>query len=281
MIISLAVTGAVLGLAVHAAMGQLRFFDGVGQLSSLRSQLAQAALIPRALVWSASPGAGDIAVAQDTALELNAVIGSSVVCESADGWIIIPTPVSEGNTLSAFAESPQPDDRIVALFDDSTGTTWINLHVAAAPASGAGCPRYATTNAWTIVLGEQLLLPAGTLLRFLRPVRLSTYHASDGRWYLGARDWNALTHRFNTIQPVAGPVDPPNAAAGVAGFRFEYFDSTGTALTEVVEPRAIAAIGIRARSRSASVVRMQGMTLDGAGRVADSSRVFFAIRNAR
>jgi len=281
MIISLAVTGAVLAIAVHAAMGQLRFFDGVTRLSTLRSQLMQTTLIPRALVWSSSTIAGDILVAQDTALELNTVTGSSVVCESAAGWIIVPLPLSAGNTLSAFAESPQPDDRIAALLEDSMGVTWINLRVAAAPVSGAGCARYAATGGWTIALAEQLVVPPGTLLRFLRPVRLSTYRASDGRWYLGARDWNAVTHRFNTVQPIAGPVDAPNSSPGAAGLRFEYFDSTGAELAGVGEPRAIAAIGISARSRSAAPVRMQGAATDAAGRVADSARVLFAMRNVR
>ena len=62
MIISLAVTGAVLALAVHAALGQLRFFHGVGEITNLRGQLAQTTLVPRALLWGVSPVAGDIAV---------------------------------------------------------------------------------------------------------------------------------------------------------------------------------------------------------------------------
>jgi len=282
MIISLTVTGAVLAVAVHAALGQLRFFDGVAQMSSLRNQLTQAASIPRALAWGSSPVAGDIAVAQDTALELSVVIGSAVVCESAPGWIIVPLPATEGNTLAAFAESPQPDDRVAALVADSAGATWITLRVAGPPVGGAGCPRYpSTAGGWTIALTEQLAIPAGALVRFLRPMRLSGYRASDGRWYLGARDWNAGTHRFNTIQPVAGPLDPPSATPAAAGLLFEYFDSLGAPLGDAADPRAIAAIAVSVRARSGTAVRVPGVATDAAARLVDSCRVMLVLRNAR
>src|SRR3954465_13081878 len=124
MIISLAVTGGILALAVHAALGQLRFFRGAGEIAALRGQLAQATAVPAAFLWGVSPTAGDIRAAEDSALEVDAPMGTAVVCESAPGWVIVPAPVAEGNTLSAFVESPQPDDRIAALMEDSSGATW-------------------------------------------------------------------------------------------------------------------------------------------------------------
>ena len=282
MIISLAVTGAVLAIAVHAALGQLRFFHGIGEITALRSQLAQTTLVPSALLWGVSPVAGDIIAAQDTALELNAVNGTAVVCESAAGWVIVPAPLSDGNTLSAFAEAPQPDDRIAALLDDSTGTTWLHLTVAAAPAAGLACPMFpGATSAWRIGVVEQVALPVGTVLRFLRPMRLSAYRASDSRWYLGARDWNAASSRFNTIQPLAGPVDPPSSDRGTTGFRFEYLGEDGAPLDESDDTRRIAAIRVLARGASRVAVRVAGIATESDERVRDSASTEIALRNVR
>jgi len=282
MIISLAVTGAVLALAVHAALGQLRFFHGVGEITNLRGQLAQTTLVPRALLWGVSPVAGDIAVAQDTALELNVVTGTAVVCESAAGWVAVPAPTPEGNTLSAFSEAPQPDDRIAALLDDTAGTTWLRLRVAVAPVAGLACPAFsAATSAWRIGLVEQVALPVGAVIRFLRPMRLSAYRASDGRWYLGARDWNAASSRFNTIQPLAGPIDPPASDRSVTGFRFEYFGEDGSLLDEGIDTRRIAAVRVLARGESRVAVRVAGVATDANDRMLDSASIEIALRNAR
>lgn len=282
MIISLAVTGGVLALVVHAALGQLRFFHGVGEIADLRGQLAQTTLVPRALLWGASSAGGDITVARDTAIELAVGIGSAVVCESAPGWIIIPTAAPAGNSLSAFAESPQQDDRIAALVEDSVGATWINFRVATAPTSGSGCPRFpAASGGLRIGLVEQISIPEGTPLRFLRPMRLSLYRASDGRWYLGARDWNAAAQRFNTIQPVAGPLDASESPGGTSGLRFQYFDSRGAEIGDGSEPRLIAGVRITAYGTSQAAVRMGGTTTTPAERIVDSSVTEIALRNAR
>ena len=281
MIISLAVTGAVLGIAVHAALGQLRFFHGVGEVTSLRGQLAQATLVPRALVWGSSPVAGDFTLASDTALELSVVTGSAVVCESAPGWVIVPAPEPQGNTLTAFAEAPQADDRIAAFIEDSTGATWMAFRTAGVPTSGAGCPFFPSATAGLrIDLVEQLALPAGTVLRFLRPMRLSVYRASDGRWYLGARDWNGSISRFNTVQPLAGPVDAPVAGSS-PGFRFEYLDFAAAPLENASDTRGIAGIRIVARGTSLAAVRMGGVATTRGEQVSDSAVAVLALRNIR
>ncbi|HET9424602.1 MAG TPA: hypothetical protein VFO55_04450, partial [Gemmatimonadaceae bacterium] len=66
----------------------------------------------------------------------------------------------------------------------------------------------------------------GMPLRVTRPWRYSLYRASDGLWYLGAREWNAALSRFNTIQPVGGPF----LSAASSGLRFTYADAGGNAL---------------------------------------------------
>ena len=68
----------------------------------------------------------------------------------------------------------------------------------------------------------------GTPLRVTRHERWVFYRASDGRWYLGLRDWNTAAARFNTSQPVAGPFIRALRSGERTGLRF--YDSLGNAL---------------------------------------------------
>lgn len=283
MIISLAVTSAVVGLAVHAAVAQLRFFRGMGEVATVRGRLAQTTGVARAVLWSASPGAGDIVVAQDTALEMRTPIGTAVVCEGTVARIVVPAPVTvTGNTLSAFVRPPQPDDAVAALLDDSISATWLALRVAAAPVPGGPCPRFPdVTVTWSIDLVEPLIVPAGAVLRFTRPIRLSLYRASDGRWYLGAKEWNPRTLLFNSIQPVAGPLDPAGATPANSGLYFEYLGADGLPLAAGADPRTVAGVRVVARGTSIRPVRAGGVATTAAELFADSSAAQFTFRNGR
>src|SRR6185503_10304072 len=127
-------------------------------------------------------------------IEIRVTIGSAVVCASTPGFVTLPAPVTTpGNVLAAYVDPPEPDDAVAALLEDSTGATWVTLHVASIPTAGGACPRFPDAPRWILELREPLLLPPGTPIRFLRPLRLALYHASDNRWYLGARDWNGTS----------------------------------------------------------------------------------------
>lgn len=281
MIISLTITSAIVGLAVHAALGQMRFFRGAGEIAAVERQLDDVTGVVRGVVWGISPLAGDVAVALDTAIELRASFGAAIACESTVGRLVIPAPMASGNTLSAFDEQPQPDDMVHALLEDSTGSTWLTFRVAAAPAYAGACPHFpAAAAAWAIALREQIAIPEGSVLRFTRPLRLSVYRASDGRWYLGARDWNAEGQRFNTIQPVAGPLNAPGAADR-SGLRFDYLDEMGEPLEQTEDPRRIRGIRVVARAASLRTVRVAGIATISGERFADSAVSVIALRNAR
>jgi prepilin-type N-terminal cleavage/methylation domain-containing protein len=272
MLITLGVMSGIVALAVQVAVGQLRFFRGEGEIAALRGQLAHATDVAAGVLWSASPGAGDILVASDSAIELRAQIGTAVTCASGTGQVTIPAPsTAGGNTLSAFIDAPDADDFVAAYLEDSAGGSWLTLRAAAAPVAG-GCISFTESPAWTIPLREQLPVPAGTALRILRPLRLSVYRASDGRWYLGARDWNAATQRFNTIQPVAGPLSE---------LRFAYADRFGGELAPGAETSRIASVRIVARGVSLRPVRVPGRRPTTTGAFADSAAVIVVLRNAR
>jgi len=282
MIISLSVTACVVALAVHASLGQLRFFRGVGEIAAVEGQLAQATGVVRAALWSASPAAGDLLVAQDTALELRVTMGSSVVCESAAGRMLVAAPGAEsGAALASFVETPEVDDIVAAWVADSAAVVWLTLRVAAPPVGAGPCPRYpSATGALLVTLAEQVIVPPGSVLRFLRPMRLSIYHASDSRWYLGARDWNGAAQRFNTIQPVAGPLAPPGDVA-TAGLRLEYLDAAGLPLDDLSDTRRVAGVRVLARGASLRTVSVGGIATTAAGSYTDSASATIALRNAR
>lgn len=281
MLIALILTTGVMALAAHHALQQFRWFHGAGAVIAMRGQVGHASGILARALWGVSPGL-DVAVALDSAVEFHAAIGSAVVCAPAtagtDGRITIPAPSSTaGNVLASFWETPDASDRVHAFFDDSLGTHWMTFHLASPPLPGGACPASPGTPAWLLILREPVTIPLGTTLRITRPVRFSHYRASDGKWYLGARDWNAASERLNTIQPVAGPLLPHSANPERSGLLLVYRDASGVELPQPVELARIASVTLTARAEAAWV-RVAGLATKRET-YADSSFVSVTFRN--
>lgn len=268
MLISLAVLGGVCSIAVHLALGQMRFVRSASELSAIRLQVDQATRIASAVLWSVSPAAGDLLTVLDTALEVRMALGVSAACASESGKVRIPAaePIG-GNTLTSFTVEPVAGDGVLALFQDSLGSTWLNFRVGDVERSSAPCAHFSSTSDRILTLLEPVSLPPGTPLLVTRRVRLSLYRGADGEWYLGLRDWNAELDRFNSIQPVAGPLRPFNRDPTRSGLRFVYLGSTGAELPAASDPRSIGGITIVARAAR--------------GQLEDSSVVTMMLRNAR
>jgi hypothetical protein len=280
MLISLGIMGVVAALAAHAAVAQLRFFQGVGDVTAVRSQVAEVGAIVAAVVWGVAPSDGEILVAQDTALEVAAPVGVAVACAGGMGSLSVAAPEPRGNSLAASDAGPDADDTARLFVSDSSGSTWLNVTVASSPTPGAWCPAFPEASATRHVqLREPIQVPVGSVLRWTRRIRLSLYRASDSRWYLGAREWNVSSRRFNTIQPVAGPLLAYSGDASRTGLRFRYSASDGVQLEPPVDPARIAAITIVTRGEARRPVRMSGRV--AADRYIDSSTVTVALRNAR
>ncbi len=283
MLISMCVLSGVIALAAHMATEQLRFFRGVGDAAGVRGQVGQASAIVASVLWSVSPRAGDIVVAQDSALEIRMVTGTAVVCASDPGRLTIPAPVTaRGNALSAFVETPEAGDRVWMLFDDSLGTSWLAFRVAGSATAGGSCPTFPQVAAtWTLSLQEPVVAPLGAPLRFARPFRLSLYRGSDNRWYLGARDWNGESGQFNTIQPVAGPLSAYSANRTSTGLFLVYRDAAGAELSSPVETSRICSVSVISRAVSLRPVRVRGTGSASPAVFEDSTVVTVALRNSR
>jgi len=281
LLVSLALLGSVMGIAAHFAVHQLRFFQAATEVVSLRSKLSQAGHIVGAIARFVSPADGDILAATDTALEVLAPVGTAIVCDAAPGAIVVPASSNQrGNTFGAYFATPDVGDRIAALLDDSLGTTWMTLTVGQIPASAGACPNLGVP-AWRIPTREPLTLSFGVPIRILRPLRISFYRSSDGKWYLGAKDWNGASAQFNGIQPVLGPFSPFSKDAEKSGLRFVYRDRDGVELHEPIDTRRIGSIILLTRGGTDRPILLTGTSASLPKTVSDSTSAVVALRNVR
>lgn len=272
MLIALTVTSLIVALAAGASVGQLRMYGGLGDAVAVRTQVAQATLVMSGVLRDV-PDRHHILVAMDSAIEVAATTGTSFTCSADTSRMVVARAKTSGHTWAAFSETPAPGDAVEILAVDSTVGRLV-AHVATEP-STAACTRFPDTEGWSVPLEEPFVVGAGMPVRFTRRVRLSAYRASDGLWYLGLKEWNATLGRFNSIQPVAGPLLPQGGTP--PGLRIEYRGATG-AILSAPDVSAIALITVTARGRSSRPVRVAGMKVAGGGYLTDSATISVAVR---
>lgn len=249
-LVALALGTLVVGLGAVIGFRHQRFHRDIVVAIERAEQLDQVvALVPIAL-RSISTADGDIApgAARDTSLEFRATIAASVVCDTGHATATL-APV-ESPRLTSTLTRPEPGDTAWILAPGDSTEVWVPHPILAVVDSATVCaigdalpfggaPRPA------LALRLSAPLPARWMpVRITRPWRYSLYRASDGGWYLGAKDWNAALSRFNTVQPVGGPF----ASAAAGGLRFSYYDSAGTALPAgTADTRSIALVEVAFR----------------------------------
>lgn len=260
MLVSLAMMSIVIAAVARVALDQARLYRGVADAASVRSEVAMTGDIVANLAWGVAPAAGDLLVADDSAFAARIAIGSAVVCASLPGRITIPAPTqAPGAVLAAFAIPPSAGDAVEALFADSLGTTWLKFHVAGAPTSNSGCAAFpGVAGTWDVALAEPLVIAAGSLVHFTRPMRLSLYRSTDNRWYLGGKDWNGASATFNGIQPVSGPLRAYDEDPGRTGLRFVYRDGAGAELPQPVDRARVRVITVLTRGASTTSTQAPG-----------------------
>lgn len=283
MLLSMTVIGVILTVAVQVSVSQQRLFRGASDVASVHSQAGGAAAIAASLLRNVAPQAGDIVVAVDSAIEIQAPIGTAVVCGSAPGSITIPSSApASGNALGSFIEPPEADDRVLAYWEDSLPGAWRDFTATEPALAGDVCSlSLPASSTWRIALREAAAPPVGSAVRMTRGLRLSLYRASDGFSYLGARDWNGDSQRFNTIQPVAGPLDPYSADKTRTGLLFSFRDRAGVELPMPVEVGRIASVRIVARGLSRRPVRVAGIRTGEGDVLRESVTLSVAPRNVR
>ena len=281
------VGGIALTLITMLCVREQRVFTDLAEQSASYAQLRDAeAILPIDLRMASSVG-GDVREATDTSVELRETIASAVACDTAAGGVVLAPATSDAYTYSSFASSVSAGDTAWVLTATDSSDGWRPYRVASSAAFRAGAcaalgPRLAPpaiSLARTVVVLDSLspTLALGAPVRVTRPLRYSLYRGTDGRWYLGQRDWNSVTSAFNSIQPVSGPFLPP----ALGGLAFRYLDSAGGALAApVMNIRAIAAVQASLRSDTKSATRALASAAQRGARV-DSAALWILLRNRR
>jgi hypothetical protein len=283
--------GVVLSTVAAISLRGQRLFADLAAARASAAQLREASDILPLELRGASPEAGDIEDARDTAVQVRATIGSAVTCAAPPGALVLTPAVAGAESYSGFLIPIEGGDTAWVLTPTDSTPVWVGYRVvgtgtATAPDSACDPPgprldadtRAAPMVRLTLAGAPPLAGVLGAPVRLTRPMRYSLYHASDGAWYLGERDWNAALSKFNGIQPVSGPFRPPSASGG-AGLALTYFDSLGAALVPpIVDTRRIAAVQIDLRAQPA---RGMGSSASRSGIVTsrDSARVHVMIHN--
>jgi hypothetical protein len=251
MLVALVVGALVLGLGASIGFRHQRFHRDVLVAIERAETLDQLVALMPISVRSIAPGEGDIPVsgARDTSLEFRAVIMGAAVCDSGS-TTVLTAPLTLPVRLSSTLARPEAGDTAWFLDTSPALETWAPRVIVAVSDSMATCRLgsalpFGSAPRKSIAFRLASTAPvASSVVRVTRPWRYSLYHASDGGWYLGAKEWNTAAGKFNTIQPVAGPL----ASASAGGLKFRYLDSLGSLLPTVPpDTRRIAAIEVAFR----------------------------------
>ncbi|HZD85099.1 MAG TPA: type II secretion system protein [Gemmatimonadaceae bacterium] len=288
--IVLAIFG-ILGIAIGVTLvRQQRFYRGATELLYAREGVRDAMEVLSTDIRGMS-NADTVRLLADSAIELFANIGSSVVCQRVTGIEIgLPATAARGNTLTAF--TTQPDTGDLALFyRDSieNGSRWERHRIAAfGPRSlTASCPADTGFSAadpsgsrkgFVVTLAAPLSahVASGAPVRFIRRGRFSLYRGSDGGWYLGYRRCDALgPSTCGAIQPLSGPYRAYSSDPGATGLLLEYFGPRGDRISASSPALSVARVDITARSESRQTLSVEGH----AWQPSDWGTVSLAVRN--
>jgi len=294
-LLELAIVLAILGV-VGSAIGltllrQQRFYRGTEELVGAREGVRDAIEILSTDIRGMSI-ADTARLLTDSAVEIFASVGSSVVCQIAASEIGLPAGTSpRGNTLTALLTQPDTGDLALFLRDSAEGGSfWERHRIAAfsAHSKATTCPPStgfaaaedvgAAGTAFVVVLSNSLSehVHRGAPVRFIRRGRYSLYRSSDGSWYLGYRRCNALGPSVcGAIQPLSGPYRPYNSNPRSTGLLFEFFDGSGARLPTGSSSFALARVDITARSESRQRLAVEGHSWTPA----DSATVSIGVRN--
>ena len=221
---------ATLLVLVCAAIGTLlvsqqRIFNRTRSATQMQRDLRTGlGLLPLDL-RGASRSAGDIVALQDSAIQLRATIGSSIVCVRPSAALVDLPPLNAArNALTEWHAQPLPGDTAL-LYDENTAAgpeddRWLPYRIVAvgqvtttcigAPFTDATLDPPASKPRFRVQLDANppATVVVGAPVRFLRSVRYSLYRpagADADSWYLGYREHTGGV--WGQTEPIAGPFE--------------------------------------------------------------------------
>jgi hypothetical protein len=242
--------GAVLAAAAGLMLASSRRALEESEMRSVGGRAEREAV---AIVRKAVSAGESIVLHGDTAVELDLLIGASVLCDIEERAVLLPPLRTQSSLpLSAVPQLPTTDDVVlVRRFDGSAdGQWWYGVVDSVAQRrlpsqcraeDGWRAPADSAANLLRIVLADTtpVDLEVGAEVRILRRGRFALYHIGRGEWAIGWRRCHPWSGVCGTIQPVAAPLRAPSAA----GFRIAATDHAW----------AIAALGVGGRGARATV----------------------------
>ena len=288
LVAAIVVGGVILSLIAGLALRQRRVLVALTDAAALGGQLRDAGSMLPGDFRAASIAGGDLRDATDTSLELRETIVTAVGCDTVGGSLVLAPLAAGAGSFAAAITTAESLDTAWVLSPVDSGARWRPFRVAGAVATRAGqcVPRGPRLDGGALGMPRLALaldsIPApltlvGRAVRITRPIRYSVYRASDGRWYLGARDWNSGASKFNSIQPLAGPFQAPTPATPV----FQWFDTSAARLAAPVgtlDRVASLRVDLRGQTREADFIL--GAAMDSGPR-RDSVQLIVSTRNRR
>lgn len=291
LMITLVLLGIVAGGMMQIIVRQQRFYTGNSGVLDTRSNVRQGVAVLQSSLRGIRPQQDIYSGGMESDhLAFREPRGSSIIC-AIDGsrtTIVVPPPVLTGGLagtgLTSWVQPPDLGDSVLVY--NTLTKKWIdgagvgNYISSTTPTEGSGtCTGIvAGTDAargWSIKLANAL--PAGVRvgasLRFFRRAEYLLAKASDGDWYLSYFDCNPLRSPkicADTV-PVSGPY--LSADGNPPGLAITYRDMNGNVTTD---PATLRRIDLILRSKSGTIVNMEGRTKDF---YRDSLSASVAVRN--
>jgi len=303
--ISLILLGIVGGTIMRVIMRQQRFYQGVNQIMTQRSQLRQATSVLPIDLRSLSSVGDDIIAATDSSMEIMVNIGTSIVCEVVNGsQVAMPIPtLASGQTLTSWYGYGEPAaGAIVYIYNDSSvagneDDRWQKFTLTAVHHDASKCLasfhsiadagkerpvlELSSTEPNDPVTSGPLsqYINVGAPIRVMKRVRYVLYQASDNKWYLGFAAYDPSTSAYGSLSPVSGPYDPYGSASGLG---FKYYDVDGTEIASganAANRERIARVDLIARARTSANVKAAGIQNGANQQYRDSLAVSVMLRN--
>lgn len=256
-VVVIALVGLIGAAVVSALVHQQRFAGDSADLLDARSGARDAIEVVTTDIRGSSR-ADTIRLMADSAIELFASIGISVVCRAtAAASFALAEETARGNALSSFLVQPDTGDLALIYSDsvDASGSHWRRHRIAdftSRPAAAGCLPAGTGANegfALTLHSPPGVPVARGAPVRFVRRARYSLYRSSDRDWYFGYRRCNALGPSVcGAIQPVSGPYRAYSADSAETGLLFSYFDARGNGVHDPASSLSVVRTDVTARA---------------------------------
>lgn len=293
LLISILLIAVVGGAIAGGLRRQQQLFRSIAVMVSARGDTRDAAEVLAADLSSASP-IDTLTLAVDSAVEFFSLIGASVSCDSAPGYVIRmpPEKLQSGRRLTALLAAPDSGDVLLVFNGDSAATggepRWDRHAIAGVSSASAGsaCPsatgfttaadQSAPTYVATLSGAASAAVSRGAPVRILRRTRYSLYRSSDSRWYLGQRRCGSLGPvACGAVQPVSGPYMAYSGTGG-SGVSLRYLDAASEPVWPVGGTAGVALVEVTVRVRARSPIQLRGPAPIP---FADSAALSIALRN--